>query len=285
MGARARSGSSVTAVQDRAQVGPAPGHGADIAPTLRAERPDDGNRRPPDRLHPHPARAGPAQGHGDPGRLGARVRARRRPQGVLPPRAVVPKRIGVLEVPPQRGVTRPAWNCHQFHATTDSTPTWALTVPRSMVVAATGVRTGRSDIRTAPPIASTRTTSSTSPGPRGTSRWRTPSRSEGLPEVALTALVPADARAEQALAATGPPSSTAAGTGCVPPLPPPHLGSAPRSRAGMEYPTFFTVFSRTQAVRCPGTRWSGRWQSARRPTAGGRGCLATERGGLSSAGK
>jgi len=59
-------------------------------------------------------------------------------------------KIGVLEVPPQRGVRTPTWNCHQFHATTEFYADFgsydaSLTVPRTMVVEATGVRTGRTE--------------------------------------------------------------------------------------------------------------------------------------------
>lgn len=53
-------------------------------------------------------------------------------------------KIGVLEVPPQRGVTKPTWNCHQFHANSEFYADYGsyhveISVPESFVVAATGV--------------------------------------------------------------------------------------------------------------------------------------------------
>ena len=134
-------------------------------------------------------------------------------------------KIGVLEVPPQRGVRAPSWNCHQFHANTEFYADFgsydaALTVPRTMVVGATGVRTGRTE------------------NPDGTVTHRFHQddvidfawtawegavevsdvfRSEGLPEVALTVLVPPEGPSRPRPTSSPPRSSrssTAAVTGC-----------------------------------------------------------------------
>lgn len=171
-------------------------------------------------------------------------------------------KLGVLEVPPERGVRAPAWNCHQFHASSEFYADFgsydaALTVPRPWVVAATGVRTGRTD------------------NPDGTVTHRFHQddvidfawtawegavevtdvfRSEGLPEVALTALVPRDARgsAEQILSAAR--ATLEHGGRRWLPYPYPHLtlvappDGANADSGGMEYPTFVTVFSRTDPV-------------------------------------
>jgi hypothetical protein len=167
-------------------------------------------------------------------------------------------KIGVLEVPPQRGVRTPSWNCHQFHASTEFYADFgsydaALTVPRGMVVGATGVRTGRAE------------------NPDGTvthrfhqddvidfawTAWEGAAeasdvfRSEGLPEVALTVLSPKESSptAPQVLAATKL-TLEHAGRRWLP-YPYPHLTlvappvGADVESGGMEYPTFVTVYSR-----------------------------------------
>ena len=171
-------------------------------------------------------------------------------------------KLGVLEVPPQRGVRAPTWNCHQFHASSEFYADFgsydaALTVPRALVVGATGVRTGRTE------------------NPDGTVTHRFHQddvidfawtawegavevgdvfRSDGLPEVALTALVPANAQrtVPQIFAAAR--ATLEHGGRRWLPYPYPHLtlvappvGSNAES-GGMEYPTFFTAFSRTDPV-------------------------------------
>jgi hypothetical protein len=192
-------------------------------------------------------------------------------------------KIGVLEVPPQRGVSTPLWNCHQFHAATEFYADFgsydaALTVPRGMVVAATGVRTGRKE------------------NPDGTVTHRFHQddvidfawtawdgftevhdvfRSEGLPEVALTALVPkaTPAAARQLLDAVR--ATLEYGGRHWRPYPysqftlvAPPVGATLRA-GGMEYPTFVTGFVRTDpdprdvllwevAVHEMGHNW---WQS------------------------
>jgi hypothetical protein len=171
-------------------------------------------------------------------------------------------KVGVLEVPPQRGVHTPSWNCHQFHASSEfyadfGTYDAALTVPRAMVVGATGVRTGRTE------------------NPDGTvthhfhqddvidfawTAWEGAVevsdvfRADGLPEVALTALVPPDARATapQILAAAK--ATLEHGGRAWLPYPYPHLTlvapplEANGTSGGMEYPTFVSVYSRTDPV-------------------------------------
>jgi Peptidase family M1 domain len=168
-------------------------------------------------------------------------------------------KIGVLEVPPQRGVRDPSWNCHQFHAATEFYADFGrydatLTVPRAMAVGATGVRTGRTE------------------NPDGTVThrfhqddvidfawvaWegavesRDVFRSDGLPEVALTVIAPpgASETAPQVLAAAK--ATLEHGGRRWLPYPYPHLTlvappiGANLESGGMEYPTFATVFSRT----------------------------------------
>ncbi len=168
-------------------------------------------------------------------------------------------KLGVLEVPPQRGVRRPTWNCHQFHAASEFYADFgsydaALTVPRSLVVGATGVRTGRTE------------------NPDGTVTHRFHQddvidfawtawegaveasdvfQSDGLPQVALSVLVPPDAtRAVPQILAAARATLEHGGRRWLP-YPYPHLtlvapptGSNVGS-GGMEYPTFVTVYSRT----------------------------------------
>jgi hypothetical protein len=57
-------------------------------------------------------------------------------------------KLGVLEVPPTRGVTRPRWNCHQYHVTSEfyadfGTYDVEVTVPKELVVGGVGERVGR----------------------------------------------------------------------------------------------------------------------------------------------
>ncbi|MCU0687912.1 MAG: hypothetical protein MUF34_37655 [Polyangiaceae bacterium] len=59
-------------------------------------------------------------------------------------------KVGVLEVPPVRGVSAPRWNCHQFHSSTEfyadfGTYDVRMTVPKEYVLGASGVRVGRVD--------------------------------------------------------------------------------------------------------------------------------------------
>ena len=59
-------------------------------------------------------------------------------------------KVGVLEVPPERGAVEPRWNCHQYHSSSEfyadfGTYDVRVTVPRAMTVAATGVRVSQHD--------------------------------------------------------------------------------------------------------------------------------------------
>jgi len=172
-------------------------------------------------------------------------------------------KIGVLEVPPQRGVRTPSWNCHQFHASTEFYADFgsydaALTVPRSMVVGATGVRTRRTE------------------NPDGTvthvfhqddvidfawTAWEGAAevtdvfRGEGLPEVGLTVISPKESSrtAPQVLAAAR--LTLEHGGRHWLPYPYPHLTlvappvGADVESGGMEYPTFVTVYSRVDPAQ------------------------------------
>ena len=163
-------------------------------------------------------------------------------------------KIGVLEVPPQRGVRSPTWNCHQAHASTEYYADFGnydvtLTLPRSMTVGATGVRTGRTE--NADGTVSHRFHQDDVIDFAWTA-WdgfleveRT-FRAAGLPEVQLVALVPRSDRAsaEQLLDATAVmleyggrhwfPYPYPQVTVVAPPV------GAGASAGGMEYPTLFT---------------------------------------------
>jgi hypothetical protein len=128
--------------------------GTDVRPTLRWEHPDDGNTADqtvftltlPSPVPPHGTVTLDLAWEARVPTLAART-------GVAGKYTLFGQwfpKVGVLEVPPQRGVRATAWSCHQFHATTEfyadfGTYDAALTVPRTMVVGATGVRTGRTE--------------------------------------------------------------------------------------------------------------------------------------------
>jgi Peptidase family M1 domain len=164
-------------------------------------------------------------------------------------------KIGVLELAGERGATAPRWNCHEFHLHSEFYADYGsfdvtLTVPKGMVVGATGEEIGEpverdglvthhfvqhdvhdfawtADSRSAPPLLG---------------RWTGP----GSPEVRIKVIYPPEyaASAAPALKATqdaltyfsttlGPyPYKTV--TVVVPPMNAEEAG-------GMEYPTFFTV--------------------------------------------
>ena len=237
--------------------------GTDLRPTLKWEHPDDGNSG--DQTVFTLTLPTPVPPHGQVTiYLGweARVPKLVARTGVLGRYTLFGQwfpKIGVLEVPPQRGVHAPTWNCHQFHATTEFYADFGsydatLTVPRTMAVAATGVRTGRTE------------------NPDGTVTHRFHQddvidfawtawegavevadvfRSDGLPEVGLTLLVPKEARRSvpQILAAAKL-TLEHAGRHWLP-YPYPHLtlvgppAGANLDSGGMEYPTFATVYART----------------------------------------
>ena len=240
--------------------------GTDVRPTLRWEHPDDDNAA--DQTVFTLTLPSPVPAHGTVTlelAWEARVPKLIARTGVQGRYALFGQwfpKVGVLEVPPQRGVHAPTWNCHQFHAASEfyadfGTYDAALTVPRAMVVDATGVRTGRTE------------------NPDGTvthhfhqddvidfawTAWEGAVqvddvfRADGLQEVALTALVPADARASapQILAAAK--ATLEHGGRAWLPYPYPHLTlvapplGANTSSGGMEYPTFVTLYSRTDPV-------------------------------------
>jgi len=171
-------------------------------------------------------------------------------------------KVGVLEVPPQRGVRTPTWNCHQFHASSEfyadfGTYDAALTVPRTMVVGATGVRTGRTenaDGTVTHRFHQDDVIDFAWTAWEGAVEVSDVFRADGLPEVALTALVPEDARATapQILAAAK--ATLEHGGRAWLPYPYPHLTlvapplGANGTSGGMEYPTFVAVFARAEPV-------------------------------------
>ena len=237
--------------------------GTDVRPSLRWEQPDDGNPADQTVFTLTLPAAVPPQGEVTLDLAWeARVPEIAARTGVKGKYTVFGQwfpKIGVLEVPPQRGVRTPTWNCHQFHASTEFYADFGsydatLTVPREMVVAATGVRTGRTE------------------NPDGTVTHRFHQddvidfawtawegavevsdvfRSEGLPEVGLTVLVPAASRATATQVLAAAKATLEHGGRRWLPYPYPHLtlvappvGSNLQS-GGMEYPTFVTVYSRT----------------------------------------
>jgi len=240
--------------------------GSDVASSLRWERPDDGN--PEDQTVftlTLPAAVPP--GGSVTIDLGWEARVPR-----LAARSGVHKgyfllgqwfpKVGVLEVPPERGAKHPRWNCHQFHATTEfyadfGTYDAALTVPRSMVVEATGVRTGRTenaDGTVTHRFHQDDVVDFAWTAWDGAVEVQDVFRSDGLPEVALTAVVPPDApgTAAQILAAAR--ATLEFGGRHWLPYPYPHLTlvapplGADFNSGGMEYPAFVTVFSRTDPI-------------------------------------
>jgi hypothetical protein len=168
-------------------------------------------------------------------------------------------KIGVLEVPPQRGVKAPTWNCHQFHASSEFYADFgsydaSLTVPRAMVVAATGVRTGRTenvDGTVTHRFHQDDVIDFAWTAWEGAVEVSDVFQSDGLPEVGLTVLLPPEARrtAPQVLAAAKL-TLEHAGRHWLP-YPYPHLTlvgppvGANLDSGGMEYPTFVTVYART----------------------------------------
>jgi hypothetical protein len=237
--------------------------GTDLRPTLAWERPDDGNPDDqtvftltlPTPVAPRATVTLELSWEARVPRLVARSGVR---DGFFLLGQWFPK-IGVLDVPPQRGVAAPLWNCHQFHASSEFYADFgsydaALTVPRAMVVGATGVPTGRTE------------------NPDGTVTHRFHQddvidfawtawegftevhdvfRSEGLPEVGLTALVPKEtpAAGRQLLEAVR--TTLEYGGRHWRPYPFPQLTivtppiGATFPAGGMEYPTFVTGFLRT----------------------------------------
>ncbi len=238
--------------------------GADLLPTLRFEHPDDDNTEDQTVFTvtlPEPVPPG--------GRVTlelhweARVplviaRAGRSKSGFYLMGQWFPK-LGVLEVPPERGVTSPRWNCHQYHSASEfyadfGTYDVRLTVPQAMKVGATGVQVERKE------------------NPDGTVTLRyhqddvhdfawTASerfevledvfRSPGLPEVAITVLV--DKKHQR----SGPQLMESAKASLEHfgrwwyPWPYPHLTvvSPPTdgtAAGGMEYPTFITGIGREE---------------------------------------
>jgi hypothetical protein len=144
-----------------------------------------------------------------------------------------------------------AWNCHQFHASTEFFSDYGvydvtMTVPRGWVVGATGRQTERRDGPTAPRTSTSRPTCTTSPGPRAPTTSSATARFEveGLPPVDMRLLFQPEhaAQVDRHFAAT---RAALENYGkWYGPYPYGHITIIdPRvgSRAGgMEYPTLFT---------------------------------------------
>ncbi|WNG39281.1 M1 family metallopeptidase [Archangium violaceum] len=238
--------------------------GAELLPTLRFEHPDDDNTEDQTVFTvtlPEPVPPG--------GRVTLEVHWEARVPRVIA-RAGVSKsgfylmgqwfpKLGVLEVPPERGATSPRWNCHQYHSASEyyadfGTYDVRLTVPKTMKVGATGVLVERRD----------------NPDNTTTLRYHQDDvhdfawtasenfevledvfRSPGLPEVGLTVLV------DRKHLRSGPQIIEAAKASLEhfgrwwSPWPYPHLTLvAPPTdgiaAGGMEYPTFITAVGRAE---------------------------------------
>jgi len=174
-------------------------------------------------------------------------------------------KIGVLELPGERGATAPRWNAHEFHLESEFYADFGsydvrLTVPKEYTVGATGERQGApvekdgmlthrfvqgdvhdfawtADKRTAKPLVDT---------------WTGP----GSPAVGLTVLYPPEYAASAAPALQAAKDSLTYFSNTLGPYPyktltvviPPYNAE---EAGGMEYPTFFTAEGYTQAA--PGT--------------------------------
>lgn len=166
-------------------------------------------------------------------------------------------KIGVLELPGERGATAPRWNVHEFHANSEFYADFGsydvrLTTPVGYTVGATGEQQGAAvtrdgwvtrrfvqddvhdfawtaDRRTAPPL---------------TSSWNGP----GSPTVKLMVLYPPEFASSAAPALQAAKDALSYFSSTLGPYPyktltvvlPPHNAD---EAAGMEYPTFFTAES------------------------------------------
>ncbi|HYO58262.1 M1 family metallopeptidase [Archangium sp.] len=241
--------------------------GAELLPTMRFEHPDDDNTEDQTVFTvtlPEPVPPGgrvTLEIHWEARVPKVTARAGRTRSGFYLMGQWFPK-LGVLEVPPERGVTSPRWNCHQYHSASEfyadfGTYDVRVTVPQTMKVGATGVLVERRD------------------NPDGTVTLRyhqddvhdfawTASerfevledvfRSPGLPEVGLTVLVdPKHHRSGPQILAAAKASLEHFGRWWYP-WPYPHLTLvAPPTdgvaAGGMEYPTFVTVVGRAEPAQ------------------------------------
>jgi hypothetical protein len=240
--------------------------GTDVRPTLRWEHPDDDNAA--DQSVFTLTLPGPVPPHGTvtldlawEARV-PKIAARTGVRGKYTLFGQWFPKVGVLEVPPQRGVRTPTWNCHQFHARSEFYADFgsydvALTVPRAMVVGATGVRTGRSenaDGTVTHRFHQDDVIDFAWTAWEGAVEVTDVFRSEGLPEVALTVLLPPDARASAPHILAAAKATLEHGGRHWLPYPYPHLTlvgpplGANLASGGMEYPTFVTSYARTDPV-------------------------------------
>lgn len=170
-------------------------------------------------------------------------------------------KIGVLELPGERGATAPRWNVHEHHQQSEFYADFGnydikITAPKDYTVGATGELQGApvekdgklthhyvqgdvhdfawtADKRTAKPIKDT---------------WTGP----GSPQVAITILYPPEMKASADTALKAAKDSLAYFSNTLGPYPyktltivvPPHNAA---EAGGMEYPTFFTVEGKTSA--------------------------------------
>ena len=236
--------------------------GADLLPTLRFQHPADDNAEDQTVFTltlPEPVPPG--------GRVTlelqweARVpkavaRAGRNSRGYYMLGQWFPK-LGVLEVPPERGVTSARWNCHQYHATSEfyadfGTYDARVTVPQRMKLGATGLLVERHDN---PDGTATAHYHQDDVHDFAWTAWENAEvledvfRSPGLPEVALTVLLdPRHHRSGPQLLESAKASLEHYGRWWGP-WPYRHLTLvAPPADAsatnGMEYPTFIAVVGR-----------------------------------------
>jgi hypothetical protein len=179
-------------------------------------------------------------------------------------------KIGVLELPGERGATAPRWNAHEMHLNSEFYADFGsydvkLTVPKEYTVGATGERVGAAvekdgmlthrfvqgdvhdfawtaDRRTAKPMVDT---------------WTGP----GSPRVAVTVLYPPEYAASAAPALKAAKDSLTYFSNTLGPYPyktltvviPPHNAE---EAGGMEYPTFFTAEGYVNADPDTATRYA-----------------------------
>jgi len=168
-------------------------------------------------------------------------------------------KLGVLEIPTQRGATAPRWNCHQYHSSSEfyadfGTYDVSMTTPRAMKLGATGVQVSR--VENADGTATTRFHQDDVIDFAWTASEQFEMQEDvlrvpGLPEVKLTALFyPRYRRSGPQLLAALKASLEHQGRWWFP-FPYPHVTVvAPPSSAhgseGMEYPTFIASTGREE---------------------------------------
>lgn len=168
-------------------------------------------------------------------------------------------KLGVLEIPPERGITAPRWNCHQYHALSEFFADFAtfdvrVTTPKALTIGAAGVLVESKDN---PDGTTTRHYHQDDVVDFVWTAWKKVEviedvfRAPGLPEVALTVMLdPRHHRSGPQMVAAAKATLEHYGRWWYP-YPYPHLTivSPPTNSpaaGGMEYPTFITTVGREE---------------------------------------